>query len=117
MKKEWFVKAVISFFNPAVRLRLGLDFFLLYASCAGEWICIPSFHALILRSGGPGVGHAGSAFVIYAVVKMRSHRLEAYRLFKNAVLVQIFMVQVFLFYKAQFLALLGLAGTFVSSCY
>ena len=48
--------------------------------------------------------------MIYDVIKMRSHRLEAYRLFKNAVLVQIFMVQVFLFYKAQFLALLGLAG-------
>ena len=31
-------------------------------------------------------------------------------MFKNAVLVQIFLVQVFLFYIAQFLALLGLAG-------
>ena len=48
--------------------------------------------------------------MIYAVVRLRSHKLEAYRLFKHAVLVQIFMVQVFLFYKAQLLALLGLAG-------
>jgi hypothetical protein len=41
---------------------------------------------------------------------MRKSRLEAYQLFKNAVLVQIFLVQVFLFYRAQILALLGLAG-------
>ena len=41
---------------------------------------------------------------------MAASRLQSYELFKEAVLVQIFLVQVFLFYKVQFLALLGLAG-------
>ena len=52
-----------------------------------------------------------SILVIYAIIKkMKSSRLEAYRIFKNAILVQIFIVQVILFYLTQFIALLGLAG-------
>src|SRR5690606_30237690 len=54
-----------------------------------------------------------SALVIYAIIKMKSSRLVAFRIFKNAILVQIFIVQVILFYRTQFLALLGLA---VSIC-
>ncbi|MFZ3094049.1 MAG: hypothetical protein WA127_09570, partial [Methanothrix sp.] len=43
-------------------------------------------------------------------LKMKSSRLEAYKIFKNAILVQIFIVQVVLFYLTQFIALLGLAS-------
>ena len=111
MKKEWFVKAVISFFILQCAFALGLDFFLLYAKLRWRVDLHTIFPTLsFFDLAGLASATLASAFVIYAVVKMRSHRLEAYRLFKNAVLVQIFMVQVFLFYKAQFLALLGLAG-------
>ncbi len=118
MKKEWFVKAVISFFILQCAFALGLDFFLLYAKLRWRVDLHTIFPTLsFFDLAGLASATLASAFVIYAVIKMRGHRLEAYRLFKNAVLVQIFMVQVFLFYKAQFLALLGLAGTFASSCY
>ncbi len=50
-----------------------------------------------------------AALVIAAAIKMQKSRLKAYELFKDAVLVQIFLVQVFLFYRTQLLALLGLA--------
>ncbi|HPT37533.1 MAG TPA: hypothetical protein PLZ44_04500, partial [Methanothrix sp.] len=51
-----------------------------------------------------------AALVVAAAARMKSSRLDAYQLFREAVLVQIFLVQVFLFYRAQLLALLGLAG-------
>jgi hypothetical protein len=51
-----------------------------------------------------------AALVFAAAIRIRSNRLQSYLLFKDAVLVQIFLVQVFLFYRAQFLAILGLAG-------
>ena len=111
MKKDWFVKAVISFFILQCAFALGLDFFLLYAKLRWRVDLHTIFPTLsFFDLAGLASATLASAFVIYAIIKMRSHRLEAYQLFKHAVLVQIFMVQVFLFYKAQLLALLGLAG-------
>ena len=111
MKKDWFVKAVVSFFILQCAFALGLDFFLLYAKLRWRVDLHTIFPTLsFFDLAGLASATLASAFVIYAIIKMRSHRLEAYRLFKDAVLVQIFMVQVFLFYKAQLLALLGLAG-------
>lgn len=113
VQKGWFVKVVIAFFLLQSFLALGLDAFLLYARLRWTSVIHGTFPALSLSlSDLAGLASAtlAAAFAVAGIMKMRSSRQEAYRLFKNAVLVQIFLVQVFLFYKAQFLALLGLAG-------
>lgn len=50
------------------------------------------------------------AFVVAGIWLIKSSRVEAYRMFKRAVLVSIFLTQFFSFYQQQFAALLGLAG-------
>jgi hypothetical protein len=47
-------------------------------------------------------------FVMVGIVRMKQSRLEAYRTFKTAVLVMIFVTQFFAFYHQQLLALFGL---------
>jgi hypothetical protein len=47
-------------------------------------------------------------FIVCGILRLRRWRLAAYRLFERAMLVSIFLTQVFHFYKAQFAALLGL---------
>jgi hypothetical protein len=111
VQKNWFVKAVISFFILQSLFALGLDFLLLYAKLHWGVDLHTIFPTLsFFDLAGLVSATLAATFVIFAITKMRSNRLEAYTLFKNAVLVQIFLVQVFLFYEAQFLALLGLAG-------
>jgi hypothetical protein len=51
-----------------------------------------------------------AAFVLVGIARLRRSRLEAYRTFKTAVLVMIFVTQFFAFYHQQLLALLGLAA-------
>ena len=111
VQKGWFVKAVIAFFLLQSFLALGLDAFLLYVRLEGRLHAQGTFLALP-HSDLAGLVSAtiAAAFAVAGIIKIRSSRLEAYKLFKNAVLVQIFLVQVFLFYKAQFLAVVGLAG-------
>jgi hypothetical protein len=102
---------VISFFVLQSVFALGLDFFLLYARLRWKVDLHTIFPTLsFFDLAGLASATLAAALVIYAVTKMPRSRLEAYRIFKNAVLVQIFIVQVFLFYKAELLALLGLAG-------
>jgi hypothetical protein len=48
-------------------------------------------------------------FVLVGIVRMRRSRLDAYRTFKTAVLIIIFVTQFFAFYHQQLLALFGLA--------
>ncbi len=111
MKRDWFVKAVISFFVLQSVFALGLDFFLLYAKLRWRVDLHTIFPTLsFFDLAGLASATLAAALVIYAVILIQSSRLEAYRVFKNAVLVQIFIVQVFLFYKAELLGLLGLAG-------
>jgi hypothetical protein len=111
IKKSWFVKAVVSFFIMQCAFALGLSFFLLYAKLRWRLDLHTIFPTLsFLDLAGLASATLAAALVIYAVTKIRSRRLEAYRFLKNAIMVQIFMVQVFLFYRAQLLALLGLAG-------
>ncbi|MCK9567095.1 MAG: hypothetical protein M0Q43_13740 [Methanothrix sp.] len=111
VQKTWFVGAVISFFILQSLFALGLDFFLLYIKL--EWMedlhtVFPSLSFFDLA--GLLSATLAAALVIAAAIRIRSNRLQSYMLFKDAVLVQIFLVQVFIFYRAQFLALLGLAG-------
>jgi hypothetical protein len=111
VQREWFVMAMIGFFLLQSFLALGIDFFLLYERIGWRLHTQGTFLALP-RSDLAGLVSAtvAASFAMAGIMKMRSCRLEAYELFKNAVLVQIFLVQVFLFYKAQFIALFGLAA-------
>ena len=111
VQKSWFVNSVIAFFILQSLLALGLDFFLLYVKL--EWredlhTVFPTLSFFDLA--GLLSATLAAALVIAAAIRIRSNRLQSYLLFKDAVLVQIFLVQVFLFYRAQFLAILGLAG-------
>lgn len=111
VQKGWFVNAMISFFLLQSFLALGLDAFLLYARLAGRLHTNSTFAALPLSDlAGLVSATIAAGLAVAGIMKMRSSRIEAYRIFKNAVLVQIVLVQVFLFYKAQFLAVIGLAG-------
>ncbi len=111
VQKSWFINATVAFFILQAIVPLALASFLLYARL--EWradlhTIFPTLSFLDLA--GLASATLAAAFVIAGIMKMRSSRLEAFHLFKIAVLIQIFLVQVFLFYKAQFLAVLGLAG-------
>jgi hypothetical protein len=111
VQKSWFVNAVIAFFILQALLALGMDFFLLYVKL--EWMVdlhtvFPTLSFFDLA--GLLSATLAAALVFAAAIRIRSNRLQSYLLFKDAVLVQIFLVQVFLFYRAQFLAILGLAG-------
>jgi len=111
VQKTWFVKAVIAFFVLQSLFALGLGFFLLYAKLELNVDLHTIFPTLsFFDLAGLLSATLAAALVMAAAVKMQSNRLESYQLFKEAVLVQIFLVQVFLFYRAQLLAILGLAG-------
>ena len=111
VQKSWFVNAVIMFFVLQSLFAIGLDFFLLYIKLEMMVDLHTIFPTLSLYDqAGLLSATLASALVVAAAIKIKSNRLQSYLLFKNAVLVQIFLVQVFLFYRAQLLALLGLAG-------
>ena len=111
VQKPWFVRAVIAFFLLQSLSAIALGFFLLYIKL--EWR--EDLHAVFptltfFDLAGLASALLAAALVMGAAARMKSSRLDAYQLFRKAVLVQIFLVQVFLFYRAQLLALLGLAG-------
>ncbi|NMC10183.1 MAG: hypothetical protein GYA39_04285 [Methanothrix sp.] len=102
---------MISFFLLQSFFTLALDSFLLYVKLWWKED-LQNVFPMLAFSDLIGLVSAtlAASIVIAAIMKMRKNRLVGYMLFKDAVLVQIFLVQVFLFYKAQFLAFLGLAG-------
>jgi hypothetical protein len=111
VQKSWFVSAVIAFFLLQSFSALALDIFLIYIKFRWRIALQTVFPTLsFVDLVGLASATLAAALVIAAILKLQKSRLEAYQLFKNAVLIQIFLVQVFLFYRAQFLALLGLAG-------
>ena len=111
VQKPWFVKAVIAFFIMQSLFALAMGFFLLYAKLELNVDLHTIFPTLsFFDLAGLLSATLAAALVIAAAIKIKNSRLKAYELFKDAVLVQIFLVQVFLFYRAQFLAILGLAG-------
>lgn len=114
MKKDWFVRAFIAFFVLQSIFALLLDIFLVYVKL--EWkMEISAVFPTISFFDLAGLLSAtlAAGMVTAAAMKMNAARLDAYLLFKDAVMVQILLVQVFLFYRIQFLALLGLAGNIV----
>ncbi len=111
VQRSWFVKATIAFFLLQSILALALDLFMLYAKLLWK-VDLHAFFPTLTLSDQIGLASAtlAAVIVIIAIMKMQSSRLEGYLLFKDAVLVQILLVQVFVFYRAQFLAFLGLVG-------
>jgi hypothetical protein len=110
-KKSWFVKAAIAFFLLQSTLALVLDIFMLYIKLLWRQNLHEVFPTLTVSDQiGLVSATLSAAIAIVAILKFRNDRLKGYLLFKNAVLVQILLVQVFVFYRAQFLAVLGLVG-------
>lgn len=110
-QKSWFVNVMIAFFLLQSFLALALGVFFLYVKLRWRIDLHTVFPTLsFIDLAGLASATLAAILVIAAILRLRKNRLEAYQLFKNAVLIQIFLVQVFLFYRAQFLALLGLVG-------
>lgn len=111
IRQKWFTKlvnvffllqAVAGFFTVAI-FAFGTFAFIFYDSLPLwlnqlDWLDLISF----------GASAFSGLFIIYGVIKMRTSRLLAYRQFKKAMLVSIFLVQVFTFYKDQFSAFFSL---------
>lgn len=111
MKKRWFTKAVMAFFILQSIITLGFGFLLIYVRLYVEGDLNSIFTNLsFFDLASLATASLSSIMVIFAVIRMKKSRLEAYRIFKNAILVQIFIVQVIRFYQSEFSALLGLAG-------
>lgn len=111
VKKSWFVKAAIAFFLLQSIMALVLDIAMLYIKLLWRQNLHEVFPTLTVSDQiGLVSATLSAAITILAILKFRDDRLKGYLLFKNAVLVQILLVQVFLFYRAQFLAFLGLLG-------
>jgi hypothetical protein len=54
-----------------------------------------------------------AVIVVYGVARLRESRLHAYRAFKTAVLIIIFVTQFFAFYRQQLIAVLGLLANII----
>ena len=52
---------------------------------------------------------ASGIFVFIGIYYLRKSRLKAYQMFERSILISIFLTQVFIFYKEQFAALIGLS--------
>lgn len=108
VRKSWFVNAVTAFFLIQSFSVLAVDLFLLYA----KLMLGASLLEMLTVSDMAGLASAtlAAAFVIAGITRLKRSRPEAFRLFKNGMLIQILLVQVFQFYRTQLLALEGLAG-------
>ncbi|VVB72675.1 Uncharacterised protein [uncultured archaeon] len=111
LQKSWFISAVIVFFLLQSFLPLLLLIFVIYAGLGG-WTDLEAIFSYISFVDLAGLASAtlAAVFAVIGIFKIQSDRLVAYQFFKNAVLIQIFLLQVFLFYIAQLPAILGLAG-------
>jgi heme A synthase len=102
------VNVVIGFFFCQSLFTLALDAFLFYAKL--HWELNLSTAVGFASIAELGSATLAAALVLAGIWMIRKNRRRGYQLFKGAVLIQIFLVQVFLFYNAQLFALLGLAG-------
>lgn len=58
--------------------------------------------------GQLGFSLISGIFVFLGVYRVRKHKLKAYQMFKRSILISIFFIQGFTFYKEEFSAILGL---------
>ncbi len=98
--KRWFQRAVTWWF-----VVIGSGQLLVVLFLAADHGAIRGFEewATVVSSGVSGV------LIVIGVVRLRHHRLSAYRWFERGILVQIFVTQVFQFAQEQFAGIFGLA--------
>lgn len=112
-----FTTALVSFF--VLRLAVGIGYLtLLFLTGETRGVPIPTKLLTLPRPGGGELGfvdiaHAGAealaaAFVALGVWRIIRSRLDGLRMFQRSVLVEIFLAQVFAFYREEWAALLGL---------
>ena len=111
VQQRWFARAVTAFFILQAVLSflfLAMVIVLLRTDYLSH-IILSRLRGLnltevvsLLASGASGM------LVVLGVLRMRRARLEAYMLFRRAMLVSIFLVQVFAFYQHQMSAFFGL---------
>jgi hypothetical protein len=98
--RRWYVRAVTWWFVVVGSAQLVVALILTVDDSGirgfEEW-------AIVISSGVSG------ALIVVGVVRLRHHRLDAYRWFERGILVQIFVTQVFEFAQAQLAGIFGLA--------
>jgi hypothetical protein len=107
VRKSWFTRAVIIIFITISLLSLLLN--------SLEIIILLVFKSelppiTLSELGGTISALIATAFVAAGVLKMRRDRLGAYRLFKTSILIQIFLVEIFVFLEEEFAGLIKLAA-------
>ena len=107
VEMTWFVKAVIVLFVLQLLATLSVAIVLVLSKT--QQVSLSTFEGLVVAASV-----LAAIFVLAGVLRIRQNRLAAYQLFKNAILIQIFLVQVFIFYQDQLLAIPGLAGNILT---
>jgi len=113
-----FITGLIVFFIAQLIIRLTNAFFLVFLHGFG-WTSILDLKIVghvgekMLNLTWVDWGHLGfsflsAIFVILGIYFIRTSKLKAYKMFERSVLISIFFVQGFTFYKEQFSAMLGL---------
>lgn len=114
IQRRWFLNSIVAFFVLQSLFTLAVDGVLLYAKLRENSIVAEALPNSALALSFSDMAMLASAtfaaiLVILGVSRIRGNRTTALRLFKSAALVQIFLVQFFLFYIEQLVALSGLA--------
>ncbi len=107
VKKSWFTKVVIVSFISLSLLSLILNLLVIIILLIFESELPP---ITLSEYGGAISALIAGAFVVLGVLKMRRERLEAYRLFRASILIQIFLVEIFVFLDEEFAGLTKLAA-------
>jgi len=107
VQMTWFVKAVIALF--ALQSLATLSVAIAQVLSKTQQVSLSTFEGLAVAASV-----LAAVFVLVGVLRIRRDRLAAYQLFKNAILIQIFLAQVFIFYQDQLLAVSGLAGNILT---
>lgn len=115
IQRRWFLNSIVVFFVLQSLFTLAVDGILIYIKLGEN-----SDKALVLSNSAMALSISdlamlasatfGAVLVVAGISQIRRSRIAAFRLFRSAVLIQIFLVQVFLFYKEQLAALFGLAA-------
>lgn len=96
----------IFFVVEAIALLLGTSFVIFnsFTDIFQEYFVMPHYETTIII-GELLSASLAAAFVAVGVKRFSQSRIQAYQLFKKAVLVQLFLTEFFLFYREQFSAL------------
>ncbi|MFB3763645.1 MAG: hypothetical protein ACE14P_00185 [Methanotrichaceae archaeon] len=113
-QRRWFMNTVLAFFVLQSLLTFVADGFILYVVWRGSSymaeVVPDSFQVLSFSNLAMLTSATFAALLVFlGMSRIRKNKIAAYRLFRSAILIQIFLVQVFLFYKEQLIALSGLA--------